>query len=82
MSKTTTWIVDEFEIRLRTKGKRAMVTGLVAMGRNVGIHTDPSSRELNVTILSGPNAGLRRGPSFADLGKAAAFALAISIDSP
>ncbi len=68
------WTVDRFKIRTRT-GARVEVTGIVAQGRNVGIHTDPMSHELNVTILSGPHAGLRHGPSFTDLGEAAAFAL-------
>lgn len=66
--------MDKFKVRLRT-GEQAEVTGLVAQGRNVGIHTDPLSHELNVTMLSGPHAGLRHGPSFRDLGEAATFAL-------
>ncbi len=70
----TIWTVDRFKIRTKA-GARVEVMGLVAKDRNVGIHTDPLSRELNVTILSGPHAGLQHGPSFRDLGEAAAFAL-------
>ena len=69
-----TWTVDRFQIRTKA-GDGAEVLGLVAQGRNVGIHTDPVSHRLNVSILSGPHAGLRHGPSFGDLGEAAAFAL-------
>ena len=73
------WSVGRYKIETKT-GDPVEVTGIVALDQNIGIHTDPVSQQLNITILTGPHAGLRYGPSFGDLGEAVSFADGIADD--
>lgn len=60
------WNEQQFKIQLR-EGSEMKVTGLVHASGNFGLHTDPRSGSLHLTVLSGPHTGLRYGPPFTNL---------------
>lgn len=73
----STWSVGQFSIRTKN-GERTEVKGLVASEAPLGIHTDPVSRQLHLTILSGPHAGHRYGPPFQELAELLEYAEVLS----
>lgn len=62
------WNAGQFSIRTK-KGEKEVVKGLIASQAPLGIHSDPVSRQLHLTILSGPHEGHRYGPPFPELGE-------------